>query len=211
MANRKRNYSNVSTVDPDLVKPNISNFSHNLINKDKNYFSIDEYNGIKFSENSLSILSLNINSLKKHVDEFVALLKSLNNKPDIIILSEIRNNIEEIVNYNFTNYVSHTTYPENNKCGGILILVKNTIKHDVVHNKSINTNSIENLVIKVHLKDNPIYVSGIYKHPNVNLNEFKSIMKKHIRSIPQNYTLIIAGDINIDLLKANTDTNITVC
>ena len=172
----------------------------------KNYYTINEYNDIRQLD-CVSIFSLNINSLKKHIDEFHSFITILKNKPDIIILSETRNNINEILNLYFPNYIYYFSPPKINKCGGVAILIASHIKHTHISNNQINHDHIENLVIEVKCKES-IIVSGIYKHPNVNLKEFSDILCNHLSTLPNSKTAIIAGDFNVNLKNTTNDSNI---
>ena len=51
-------------------------------------------------------------------------------------------------------------------------------------------------------------VGGIYRHPNGNIKHFVSDLENALSSIVLNCTVIIAGDINIDLIKFNLDDNL---
>lgn len=164
------------------------------------YYSIDDYNKFSTSKNHISLISLNINSLKQHVNEFVVFLSTFKKQPNIIILSEIRKNVEEILNFNFPNYTYYIDYPDHNKCGGIAILVSKCIAHNIRNDLKINNDQIENQVIELRTSNNKImYVSGIYKHPKLNINNFASVVKSHIKKVPNNCDLILAGDFNIDM------------
>ena len=51
-------------------------------------------------------------------------------------------------------------------------------------------------------------VGGIYRHPNGNIKHIVSDLENALSSIVPNCTVIIAGDINIDLIKFNLDDNL---
>ena len=185
-----------------LLNNNIS-----ILNYTDNYYTTDHFNDTIYSENSLTIISLNINSLKKHNDTFYTFLSSLKYEPDVIILTEIRHNIEEILNKYYDGYAYHIQYPINNRCGGVALLIKRGIDYAIIkHN--INSQFIETLVAKIKTNQGYTYVTGIYKHPSLNIKEFQSLISKHINDIPSRCTLIIAGDINIDLLKIKEDNQV---
>ena len=172
-----------------------------------NYFTIDEFNKNMSNTRNFTIFSYNINSLRKHIDNFMAFINSLKLTPDVIVLSEIRNDVNEILNHNFRDYNYYIHYPQS-RCGGIAILIKSTFEHDDFDCIKINTPDVENKVIKVKVGNTITYISGIYKHPKKDITEFSSLLVKQIKSVPRNSDLIIVGDINIDLLKADTNANI---
>lgn len=185
-----------------------TDYNINTLNSKKIYYTVSDYNKIKFLKNCLSLISININSLRKHANELIVFIESLKTTPDIIILSEIRHNIEEILNFSFSNYKHHLTYPVNNKCGGVAILIKNDISHKLIPEYQILHQGIENLVIKVETTSDPLYISGIYKHPNIRPETVLKLLKDQNSYIPSNAKLIIAGDLNIDYCKYESSNQI---
>ena len=179
-----------------------------IIDNQKHYLDTNEFNKIKFNSKSLSIFSLNINSLRKHCDELVTFLNCLNSTFDIIILSEIRHNVEEILNRYFSDYAHHIRYPINNRCGGLAILIKQSIKHELIDDYCITHPLIENQVIKVKSSKGHTIISGVYKHPQLQIQNFKSIISQHIDSIPKEFNFVLVGDFNVDLLKINQNAQI---
>ena len=175
---------------------------HNYIAK--KYYTAEMYNHEMKNKTGYSLFSLNINSLRKNVDNFVTFLNTIKNSPDIIVLSEIRHNVEEIFNTYFNNYAYYIKYPEINKCGGVAILIKKCIDHKIEDNLNIEHDLIENIVVKIKNKNNNIYVSGLYKHPKMSILELQNALKSQINKILQKDTFILAGDFNIDLCKKET-------
>ena len=87
---------------------NATNLEDNNIEANEmncNYFTIDEFNGLKNNPNeSFSILHLNIHSVQLHIDELRTFLDTLNYKFDIIALSETKLQNEPIVNISLTGF-----------------------------------------------------------------------------------------------------------
>lgn len=210
MNNRNSNCS-IPSTDPATVTEveNNSgdiNIAHKLnITTYDDYLSIFDYNKLTSNKSDISIFSLNINSLRKNCDEFVGFLMSLNSLPDIIILSETRCDIDEIIKLNFANFNYTSVYPVNNKCGGVTILIQKKIIFSIENKYAIKNDSIENCVIKIKSKNRDIYISGIYKHPGLSISHFMKYIKQHIINIPKTADLIISGDVNIDLTKLDDD------
>ena len=67
---------------------------------------------------------------------------------------------------------------------------------------------VESMFIKFSYMKRLYVVGGIYRHPNGNIKHFLSDLENALSSIVLNCTVIIAGDINIDLIKFNLDDNI---
>lgn len=203
-------FPNTTPVHPTNVfvtyGPATTNLS--IRNNHTNYYTSTEYNNLKSEAKSLRIISLNINSLRKHNDEFSIFLSTIKVLPDVIILSEIRHNVEEILNQYIDDYSYHIQYPVNNRCGGIALLVRRNIDYTNMNNLCIKHADVENLLIRIKTNKGFVFVSGIYKHPTLNINEFKSLISEHIRGIPIQHTLVLAGDTNIDLLKIDNDNQV---
>ena len=127
--------------------------------------------------------------------------------PDIIVLTETRHNIENILNYYFPEYTHYITYPKSNKCGGVAILIKkNYLPYIMKRDLEINNDQIENVVLEINTFRKSVILSGLYRHPNNNINSFTSLVNAQIERISKKNIYILAGDINIDLRKTPTDT-----
>ena len=180
----------------------------NIINKSKIYYTIQEFNNSNKLKYGLFVISLNINSLRKHADDFKTFLESLNVTPDIIVVSEIRHDVETILNHNFPGYRHNIVYPKNNKCGGLALLTNKNINFKVKNDIQIRKEGVENLVIEVSSKKSNVIISGIYKHPIITISEFLELVLDQTSKIPKNTNYIIAGDINIDYNKYDSNLQI---
>ena len=60
---------------------------------------------------------------------------------------------------------------------------------------------VENKWLKLTSNKNIYITACIYRHPNGNIMTFIESLKKQLEKIDKTSTCIIAGDINIDLLK----------
>lgn len=201
--------SNFSTsvLESESATNNIVNNNINILNKTNNYYTANAYNKIITNKFNLSILSLNINSLNANIDKLATFLNEMKSF-DIIIISETRNNIEGILNTYFPGYNFYIDYPDI-KCGGIVILIKQNIAHNISNAFQIKEQHIENVVIKIQLTDKSIiYISAIYRHHSLNISDSTKIITQHIKRFPKNANIVLAGDLNIDFLKAELDTNI---
>lgn len=176
-----------------------------IVNPIKSYYTMDEYNKIHI--NDLSIISLNINSFKKHIDDLNAFITSMQSPPDIIILTETRHHIEGMLNQYFQNYNYCIAYPETNHCGGVLVLIKDWIKYEEINNCKIINSSVENIVIELKSFEFPIWISALYKHPKLSIKEFSKVLCNQLESLPTKATLILLGDFNIDLKDIDNDVN----
>lgn len=175
----------------------------NILNENKSYYTIDEFNNLKTSLDELLIFSMNINSLRKYSLEFTNFINCLDSKPDIIILTEIRHNIDDIANSMLQDYLHVVTYPIDNKCGGIITLYRNNLKVTQLC-PNLMFQGIENILLEIKLVNKSLYVCGLYKHPYVKPKCVQKHIENILNLIPKKSNLIIAGDFNIDLQKKNS-------
>ena len=57
------------------------------------------------------------------------------------------------------------------------------------------------LVSKIHASQVEFIVGGIYRHPNGNVKHFVNDLETALDKIPEEITVILAADINIDIIK----------
>ena len=167
----------------------------------------------KYNDSKFSIFHMNIRSLNKHHKELVTYLSLLNMKFDCICLSEVWNYNLEFYRNIFQNYVSYFEPPKGINIGGVAIFINRDLK---VNNKtrdylieSSETVKVENLWYEI-TKDKQKYSVGvIYRHPKGNLTEFNEKLDNTLSKITSDRNIndcIITGDLNIDLIQFNTDT-----
>ena len=185
----------------------------------KDNFSCKYYNENKFNSmipkhqnSSLKIFHLNIRSLNKHCHVLKAYLSCLNSNFDIILLTEIGHANKQLIEKVFTEYTLYYDLSKSKK-GGAGILVRNDRFDDVEINDNklkMNCNcpncKVESIFLNLKYNKDNITIASIYRHPSGTVQHFCESLDKCINKINTNNTLIIGGDINIDLLKTNTMT-----
>ena len=60
---------------------------------------------------------------------------------------------------------------------------------------------MKSLYIKFTYHKKKFIIGGIYRHPNGNVKHFISDLETALDKIPEEITVILAGDINIDIIK----------
>jgi len=94
-----------------------------------------------------------------------------------------------------------------NVCG-VGIYVKNSfLVYELDHLRIPSTadNIIENLWLEIINGNKKYIMGGIYRHPNQNIDEFNNLLDNCLSMIYKTKTpCIIAGDINIDLIRYNS-------
>lgn len=147
---------------------------------------------------TLKILSVNIRSVQHNFDNFLLLLARLNTSFDAIVFSECwisdRSTIKQIEGYN-----SFNTQKYINKAGGVIIYVGNKWVPNVTEPDIDEANG---LIVEV---PNVFTLVGIYRSPSVkDPSKFITSLENNLESLKRTPCLLIAGDINIDILHSST-------
>ena len=179
------------------------------------YYDSESFNTFcKHRRTELSVMHMNIRRIAKHRGELIAYLDTLDQKFDIIVLSEIGDDGQFYLNEDFfPNYHVYSDTPNHNRYGGVAILIKKgigeiTIKDDLRLQKSCECQKCEteNKWIELKTPEATYIVGGIYRHPNGNVQHFIKDLEDCIGMVPQNVNCILAGDININLMNYNHST-----
>jgi hypothetical protein len=105
--------------------------------------------------------------------------------------------------YRFHYQLSHVSY-----VGGIGMFVKSTCNCQELPEMSLTTDScdrLENIWIELTKNSKKYIIGGIYRHPNQKLERFTAQMDLTLGKLANlKCPCIIAGDINIDLVKCNS-------
>ena len=189
-------------------------------NTDENISKYFEPNEITIPKNdpktTLNILHLNISSLPAHVNELQTLLSFCTVDFDIIGISESKliKNKKHLINIDIPNYTQEYCTTEST-CGGTLLYIKKNIKYKLRNDLKIyKSKELESVFVEI-IKENSknIIVGCIYRHPSMkDVNEFNNnyfnVLADKLLS-EKNKGVILMGDFNIDLLKAESDTKIS--
>ena len=156
---------------------------------------------------SLSLLHLNIRSLNSKVNEFCLLIDSFEIDLDVIILSEIWTTNIEFHSNILNNYVLFTDLPNTSAVGGVGIFIKKSLQVQQRHDLKLpvsDKSRVENLWVEVTKDRCKFLIAGLYRHPDQNITEFTKSLEVNLAKLSQDkIPCIIAGDVNIDLLKFN--------
>ena len=131
-------------------------------------------------------------------------------KSDIILLTEIGDRNLSNVECLSHNYEFHYISPENNMFCGVGIHINDNINGvqvigDFTITKTCNCKKCETESLSVGFSyQNIEYVlGGVYRHPNDNTKHLLYDLETTLEKIGDKATVILAGDINIDLIKFN--------
>lgn len=192
------------TYVPDII-------NNSSIKSTKNVKSIEELNA-HFSGNNTkntndysAFFHLNICSIRKNFDSFLLSLELIENKPKIIVLSEIWIYEHEKSLYNINGYNSFYSCNNNYRSGGVVAFVDNNI---TVNNVNIfDMTNADNIYLELSLSNIDFSILGIYRlqfgSTEIFINELENILQNiKIKNC------IITGDTNINLLKNGREKNL---
>ena len=186
-------------------------FSGGLTND--SYFDFKTFNN-KFTDNHDShfkLIHVNIRSLPRNGNLFVAYLENLRQKFSAICLSETWLNSERSMEDIFPDYYQyHSMRPSNQHFGGgVAVLIHKSFHSFELTDLTCNDDSTECIFVKVTKSGEEVIVGCCYRKPDhSNYMSFISTLSNKILSLNSNCKLIVAGDFNFNLLQINNDTGV---
>lgn len=153
----------------------------------------------------IKIFHLNIRSISKNLDQLILFLEQIVHDFEVIILTETFV-LEDPQIYQITGYKSAYNNGNLNTHDGVLVFVKESIESlfEVVTLGEINVLEVEFLYASTKVK-----LTCIYRSPSTSAAVFNGNLNAYLSSkkgCDCDYH-ILGGDINIDLLSQNNDTN----
>ena len=218
----------MSTKEKLLQLFESNNFSNQLINNFNtikenftcNYFNESSFQKVLNSHNSCSLkmVHTNIRSINKNKAILKLDLETLNCDFDLIFLSETGKAIPAEIEETFQNYKFFLDAPRlkrGSKGGSGILVNKNSFDSmdEIFENDEENLKGyckcnnciIENKWLKLTNNKKTYIVASIYRHPNSNIEHFVKSLDRQLNKIDKKPTCILAGDINIDLLKTQNN------
>lgn len=145
--------------------------------------------------NDIKVLTYNIRSHSRNLDNFLTLLKRLEIIFDVIILTECWLGPEPHLSQ-IECYKSYHTSKWTNKAGGVIAYVKNDHEAEVSES---DVRDAECLCINL---PNNFNILAIYRSPSVsNIDNFLTSLDDLLNSLKTKQNTILAGDVNIDILS----------
>ena len=151
--------------------------------------------------NQVTIMHINVRSIKNNLDNLEALILGLESPPSVLCLSETwlteNDDPKCYLVHGYNQLIAKTRI---SRGGGVMIQVKN----DCTLIKEISTNLDEALMADVCKGDEMFRVLVIYNPPRNHKNEFvekKDILMESFSSTKVPF--IMCGDLNIDIFKEN--------
>ena len=153
-----------------------------------------------FIDNKLTILSVNIRSLRKNWDELQIAIENTKIKWHVIVLTEINIKKYEVGLYKLDNYEEfYVTRESTDRGGGICMFINKSVCASF---QRINLDINDGIWATFQFNDVDYSICAIYRQPSTNKNLFISELKKILdEKLETDDNIIVVGDINIDILK----------
>lgn len=178
------------------------------------YVSLDNQTFLTQTPEDFYILQLNCRSLPKNYSKLVLLLSTLQIIPSLIMISETwlspnsAVNLLQLPGYKFL-YSSRT----NKKGGGVGMYVRENLNYELKSDLMGKMfDYCEYIVLEIIIPGiRNILAISMYRPPDVSIDNFNNSFTEfflHHNLMKKKYQLILAGDLNIDLLKSNVNDKI---
>ena len=175
------------------------------------YITVNQCKDIyeSFSEDTFSLLHLNIRSLNKHFDELKLFLETdADQSFSVIGLSETWLNSNSESFFSIDGYKMFVNNRPDKSGGGVALYISHTFECIVHDDISRMDNIVESLFLEICIPGIRNIVVGImYRPPNSNIKDFLTYLSDLVKSpVFKNKDCFFLGDFNIDLLKSGNNT-----
>ena len=197
------NRSPLSQIDPD---ENYFNKFCNSVENSSKYYSCAQYRDLfRNFHYKISLINYNIRSFSANSSIFFSLLESLGSYPDIIILTETWFTNE--YKFEIPKYDGYHVVRSEKRSGGVSVYVSKSIESKILPEMTTVNDHIEICSVKIKLGRDWWYLFNIYRPHSGTILEFTNYLTGifDLFNVHSNKVLV-SGDMNVDLLKDNTNT-----
>jgi hypothetical protein len=160
--------------------------------KTSSYYNVEEVNKLtqkRKNDSKFTMLHLNIRSMAKNYRMLQNTLAIIDNKYDVIILSETWLKPHNIDTFALDGYQHEYITRTGKAGGGLSIYIKNAIQYNILPEMTVNTIDTEMLWIELK-KDNLFFeknliIGGIYRTPGSNPNSFIELLNEKLLDMKQ--------------------------
>ena len=204
----------------DYVDIDTNFYQDNYNGLDYGHMTDSIYDSTKFNSvysheyklEDFSMIHLNIRSLPRNGNNFIAYLETIQIKFNVICLTETWLNENRMIDDLFPNYNAYHCMrsTERSPGGGVSIFVHKNLKSFEISDLTSNLEHIECIFVKVFgsISGN-ITLGCCYRKPEVaNASAFISALSNKISRLDSNDHKFIAGDFNFNLFNLDTDQNV---
>lgn len=179
------------------------------------YFVENTFNNkcenVDLSDDTFSMIHLNIRSAVKNLDNFSNFLDILMHKFMFIGLSETWFNDVTVSRYNLDGYQMESVYRTSTRGGGVSLLIMNALHYCVRNDLCINNDIVQILFIEIDKvsisKDRNILIGVLYRPPNTDIKLFNEFLDEYLTKINNEKKYVyLMGDFNLNLLNEKSHT-----
>lgn len=163
------------------------------------------YDSVLNKLNSFYVIHQNIRSIRSNFDSLVAEISTMNVFPDVIILSEVWINEDELKLYSLSNYKSYIKPNNFQRAGGVVIYVKSNL--EIISCEPINFQTADVIRLDFKFCQQRFCLFAVYRlhshNKEIFLNEIEYYFENNKRN-NSGKSFFLIGDININLLENST-------
>lgn len=157
------------------------------------------------TRNSLKLVYLNARSIKNKQDELAHIINAVKTDIHVITITETWIKKGEEAYFHFNGYISYYAGRQNKAGVGAGILIKNTVRHELIEVFSDEENSL--ICVKIHNNNESWIITNVYRPPNAEqqkINHFITTIEDHLYRINNTtVNIIVTGDYNFDTIDEN--------
>ena len=172
--------------------------------------SVLELKSWNVDQDNLSVVNVNIRSLKKNFSKLTTFLSQVIFKVKIIVVTEtwLRSEHDNLLKIKGYNHISmnrvHDSSRRIKSGGGLRIYSCETLNVDLIPKLSGDFSSHESLFVSISTRNSGnIILGAIYRPPNKSIVAFNGFLQQNIfnDNFNHNVKYIITGDINIKYIR----------
>ena len=173
------------------------------------YYSCQDFTASygNYMKKGLAFIHFNARSLSSNFKFISNFLTELNNKFDLITISETWSNTQTVDDYDLKGYDVYHKVRNKRKGGGVACYVNKELASKCIPHKSIFVdNLLECITIELMISGYKFFiVSCLYRTPGSNTNDFSEILYALFSELSVSKTFFICGDFSLDILKHNSN------
>ena len=192
--------NHLNEIDPDIhhFRGFATSDSSETINC--KYYTTVEYNKLANNYGQLLVMTYNIRSFHKHIDEFHSMMQTPRSYPNVLVLTETW--FSPDYTDTLCTYSSFHSFRPNRKSGGVSVLIKNTFESRLINEFSLVDDDIEVCTVEARMNNFKFIIVGVYRPNDGNLDNFMTHLQKIFQFTSNHRSkCILLGDLNINLLS----------
>ena len=190
-------------MNPDINFFNQLSYNCNV---NSNYYLEDNFNQSISDMNIVkqgyfSFFHMNIRSLRANMNKMLAYIDSLDNKFDVLCLSETWLKENETDMYSISGY-NHIAFPKlHAERGGVSLYIDHKYDLDIRHDLSFRDEYCECLFVEL-TNVKPVLIGIVYRSPGGDIEPFTESINRTLEKIATDkIACYFMGDVNIDLMR----------